>query len=292
MLINRQNLTALFTGYKQIFQEAFEGTPSQWSEVAMEVPSSTSQEVYPWLGASTQFREWVGDRVIQNLKTHDFSIKNKSWESTIAVNRDQIEDDQFGVYRPMIGQMGQDARRHPDLLVFAALKAGDAQLCYDGQYFFDTDHPVGSGTASNHGGGAGAGWYLLDTSRAIKPLIYQVRKPYNFQAFQDEADENVFKRREFVYGIDARSNVGYGLWQLAYFSKQALDATNYQAARVAMMERKNDMGMVLGIKPTVLLVPPSLEKSALELVQAERLANGADNVLRGTTRVVSCPWLV
>ena len=43
----------------------------------------------------------------------------------------------------------------PALLV----AAGFTSLCYDGQYFFDTDHPVGPNespaSVSNHGGGAG-----------------------------------------------------------------------------------------------------------------------------------------
>ena len=43
--------------------------------------------------------------------------------------------------------------------------------------------------------------------------------------------------------------------------------------------------------PNLLLVGPSNEKAALDVVQAERLANGADNVYRNTAKVVTCPWL-
>ncbi|WP_179949285.1 MULTISPECIES: Mu-like prophage major head subunit gpT family protein, partial [unclassified Burkholderia] len=93
MEINRANLRALFTGYNTVFQQAFDGAQSDWNKVAMPVPSTTSQEVYPWLGQTTRFREWIGDRVIQNLASHDFSIKNKPFENTVGVDREAIEDD-------------------------------------------------------------------------------------------------------------------------------------------------------------------------------------------------------
>lgn len=296
MQINRQNLQAMFTGYQTIFNSAFAGAQSQWDQVAMPVPSTHKAETYGWLGTTTRFREWAGDRVIQNLKLHDYTIKNKPYENTIGVDRDDVEDDSYGVYTPMIASMGADARMHPDELVFALLALGISQVCYDGQYFFDTDHPVtqadGSvASVSNYGGGAGTAWYLLDTSKPIKPLILQRRKDYKFVAMDQESDEAVFSRKEFRYGVDARCNVGFGLWQTGYASKQALDATAYGAARAAMMSMKGDNGKPLGVRPTLLVVPPSLEKIGLELLQAEKNAAGATNVYQNTAKLLVSPWL-
>lgn len=296
MLINRANLNAMFTGFKTIFNEAFAGAPSDWNQVAMEVPSSTSQETYAWLGSITRFREWVGDRVIQNLKTHDYTIKNKSWENTIGVDRDHIEDDTYGVYRPLIAQMGMDAKTHPDELVFGLLAAGFSTLAYDGQYFFDTDHPViqadGSvASVSNMQAGTNNPWFLIDATRIVKPVIFQKRKDYNFVAMDQETDEAVFMRKEFRYGVDARVNVGFSLWQLAFGSKAALDLVNYSAARAAMMAFKGDNGKPLGVRPTLLVCGPSNEKAALEVLQAERLGNGATNVYRNTAKLLVTPWL-
>jgi len=291
MIINKTNLAAAFTGFKTVFQQAFDAAPSLYGRVAIQVASTTRQETYGWLGRTTAFREWLGDRVIQGLKTHDYSIKNKAFENTVAVDRDDLEDDTYGVYSPLVAQLGYDAKVHPDLLVFGLLEAGFATPCYDGQYFFDTDHPVAGASVSNYQDGVAAAWYLLDTRRALKPLIFQKRKDYKFVSLVNETDENVFMRKEYLYGVDARVNVGYGLWQLAYASKAALDATNYAAARAAMMSFKGDNGVALGVRPDLLLVPPSLEKAALEVVQAERLASGATNVMRGTTEALVCPYL-
>ncbi len=296
MLINRANLNDMFRGFQTIFQGAYTQAASQYMQVAMTVPSSTSEEKYAWLGTMPRFREWLGDRQLQSLKTWDYTVKNKDFENTVEVARNDIADDRLGIYTPMIQMLGQEARTHPDELVFGALAAGFTSLCYDGQYFFDTDHPVenadGSvGTVSNFGGGAGTAWYLLDTSRPIKPIIFQRRQDYQLVAMDSMSDEDVFMRKTFRYGVDARVNVGYGLWQMAYASKQALDITNYAAARAAMSSFKGDKGKPLAMRGTLLVYPPSLEKAALEVLQATRLANGADNVMAGTAQGLMVPWL-
>lgn len=296
MLVNRANVTGLYTGFKTTFNGAFTGVTPVWNRVAMDVPSTASKETYAWLGQLPGFREWIGDRVIQNLKQHDYTIKNRKFESTIGVSRDEIEDDEYGVYSPLVSEMGRLSAVHPDELVFGLLQTGFTGLCYDGQYFFDTDHPVTladgtAGTWSNHGGGAGTPWYLLDTARAVKPLIRQKRRDYNFRSMTDLNDEKVFMRDEFVFGVDGRSNAGFGLPHLAYGSKQALDIANYAAARTAMMGLKGDNGRPLGIMPNLLVVPPSLEKAGLEVLKAQRNAAGADNVYAGTAELLVVPWL-
>ncbi|GAB7078760.1 Mu-like prophage major head subunit gpT family protein [Megalodesulfovibrio paquesii] len=296
MLINRQNLSALTTGFKVIFNNAFAGAPSDYEKIAMTVPSSTAQEVYPWLGNLTSFRKWVGDRVVQNFKEHKMTIVNEPFENTIGVKRTEIEDDQYGVYNPLFQQLGYDAKTHPDELVWGLLKQGFETPCYDGQYFFDTDHPVirkdGSvASASNYGGGSGTPWYLFDLRRPIKPIIFQKRKDYTFVSLTKEDDENVFMRGEYLYGVDARVNVGFGLWQVAYASRQPLTAENYAAGRAAMQNLQGDMEKPLGLAPNLLVVPPSLEGDAREVLLNERTAAGATNTWRNTAELMVTPWL-
>ena len=176
------------------------------------------------------------------------------------------------------------------------LAAGFSTLCYDGQYFFDTDHPVldANGneiSVANTDGGAGTAWFLIDDSRALKPIIYQDRKTFDFVAMDSPDDENVFKRKEFVYGVDGRNNVGFGFWQFAWGSKQTLNKANYRIAREAMMAMKGDYGRPLGVMPRLLVVPPSLDGDALEILNAERDAGGATNVYRNTAEQLTVPWL-
>lgn len=46
-------------------------------------------------------REWIGEREVQALAAYDYLIKNKKFEMTIGVPRDDIEDDKYGVYTPL-----------------------------------------------------------------------------------------------------------------------------------------------------------------------------------------------
>lgn len=292
MIINQTALQGIYKSFNTIFREALAtAAPSQWPLVAMQVPSETREESYDWLGDLPMMREWLGDRLVKDLSAFHYSIVNKDFEATIEVDRNDIEDDRIGIHRPRIQQLADSALRHPDLLVFALLKAGFTTTCYDGQYFFDTDHPVKGASVSNFGGGSGAAWYLMDLSRPIKPIILQIRKRPELVAMDRPTDEQVFMRKKYRYGVDDRKNVGFGLWQLAFASKEALDATNYAAARAAMMGFKNEEDVPLGIVPTHLVVPPTLESAGRSVVKVQNDAAGAGNPWFGTAELVVVPWL-
>jgi phage major head subunit gpT-like protein len=291
MIINQTSLQAIYKSFSTIFNEAFSGVQTMYQRVAMIVPSSVREETYAWLGAFPKMREWIGERHVKDLGLHSYSIKNKDWEATIEVDRNDVEDDSIGVYRPMISELGHSAAQHPDELVFDLLSKGFTTTCFNGQYFFDTDHPVGSSTVSNYGGGAGTAWYMLDTSKAVKPLIFQSRRDVQFVSKDRPDDESVFMRKKYIYGVDRRDNAGFGLWQLAYASKDTLNETNYSAAREAMMGFKDEEGKPLGIRPNLLVVPPSLEGEARSILQKELTGGGDTNIWKGTADLLVVPWL-
>ena len=66
--------------------------------------------------------------------------------------------------------------------------------------------------------GHDSAWYLLCTTRPIRPLIWQQRKKAKFVSLTAETDNNVFMRKTFIYGADYRGNAGFGFWQMAYGS--------------------------------------------------------------------------
>jgi len=291
MIINQAALSGIYKAFSTIFNQALEAAASQVDLVAMRVPSTSRSVDYKWLGNFPMMREWLGDRVIKDLSGFHYEVLNKPFESTIEVDRDDIEDDQIGVYTPMIQGLAQSAKVHPDILAFALLKLGFSTPCFDGQYFFDTDHEVKGVSVANSAGGSGTGWYLMDLSRPIKPIILQIRKVPEFVAMDKPDDENAFMRKKYRYGVDDRKNVGFGLWQLAYGSKQTLDTTAYAAARAAMMSFTNDEGTPLGIKPTHLVVPPTLESAGRTVLEAEKTSSGGSNVWYHTAQLVVVPWL-
>lgn len=296
MLINLGNLEALRTGFKTSFQGGLGQAPSQYAQIATVVPASQKKQDYGWLGKIPNVREWVGPRAVQNLSASSYSITEKPWELTLGVDRDDIETDNLGMYTPLFAEMGRSTAAQPDMLSFGLLKDGFATDCYDGQFYFDTDHPVldatgAPTTVANTDGGAGTPWYLIDGTRALKPIIFQKRKDFEFVARDRVTDENVFDLREFRYGADARFNVGFGFWQFAWGSKQTLDAAHYATARAALTGMKGDYGRPLGLMPNLLVVPPSLEGAARAIVKSALVNGGETNPWAGTAEVLVSPWL-
>jgi len=287
-------VSALFTGFKREFQGGLDGVETQFTKIASVIKSTSKSNTYGWLGKFPSLTKWVGDRQIKSMQAHGYQIVNEDYESTVGVDKNDIEDDELGIYSPLFQEMGNAAAIHPDELVFQLLADGFATLCYDGQNFFDEEHPVapdvdGTGTAvltanmivdAGYVSGGGAPWFILDTSRAIKPLIYQDRKQPSLIAMTKNDDEAVFMSREFRYGVDKRCAVGFGFWQMAFAMKKTLNADSLWEAIQAMRALKGDGGKKLGIKPTILVVPTSLEKVATRLLERELDANSS-NELKG-----------
>lgn len=297
MLLTPQSLRSLQQGFNAAFQRGIEAVQASYSLIAMTVSSQTDAENYGWMKDLPGVREWVGPRVIHNLEATGASLANRSWEHTIGVNRDHVEDDRLGLYALKFSQQGEIVARHPDDLVWGLLRKGFTVAGFDGQPFFDADHAGfdrdgKEASWSNAQAGSGAPWFLMDLSRAyMKPLIFQSRKTPEFIHKTRADDDNVFFENQLVFGASARYNAGFGFHQLAFGSKAALDASNYQAGRVALAQQFRPDGAPLAVRATHLVVGASNEAAALELLQAERNAAGATNVYRGTTQLVVSPHL-
>ena len=188
-----------------------------------------------------------------------------------------------------------------DQLVFGLLKNAHATPCYDGQNFFDEEHPVyentdGTGAVTSvsnmdvPAADPGPAWFLLDTTRAIKPLIFQERtKPEITSKTDPNNSDHVFNHDAYVHGVRYRCNAGFGFWQMAYASQQPLTGDNYGKARAAMQGFTADGGRPMKIKPTLLVVPPQLEAQARKLLVKDE--NGG-NEWAGTAELFVCDELV
>lgn len=234
MILTPSSLSGLTVGYRKNFNAGLMKVPDQWSRIAMEVPSTTASTSHPFLGDAPVMREWIGPRTVKNLAAFDYTLVNKKYESTVSVKVEDIEDDQWGLYSSKFEALGDAAGRLPEELVWAALVQGGAELCYDGQYFFDTDHPVDPNDAA-----AGTQANLITSS--------------------------------------------------------ALTEATYATARKTMLLFKSDNGTPLSVNPRLLVVPPSLEKTARQIVEADNISVGSgstqSNVYKGTAEVLVVPRL-
>jgi len=145
------NLILLEKGLRADFMKAYMSGESSndLDNIIMKTSSSSNQERYAWLGNVPRMTLWSDERQLKGLSDYNYIIPNYSYEATLKVNKDSLDDDQLGAIKIRIADLAKKARNFPRKLAFDAIVAGESALCYDGQFFFDTDHPVGSITASN-----------------------------------------------------------------------------------------------------------------------------------------------
>ena len=294
-VITPEILASLQRGFKTSFQKGFAGYTAMYATLATVINSTASEETYGWLGDIPKLREWIGDRHVKALSAKGYTIRNRKFEGTVGVQRDDIEDDKLGLYAPRMEMLGQSAAQHPDEILFELINAAFASLCYDGQNFFDTDHPVGKPGAevsvSNMQAGAGEKWLLVDFSRPLKPFIFQKRRDYAFTTKEDgKTSDHVFMRDEYLYSVDARVAAGFGFWQMAFGSKAELNAANLRAAFTAMKEFTDDEGRPLGIRPTHLIVGNGNFFKAKDILESEQIDN-ATNTNRNLVKLIEAPLL-
>lgn len=283
-------------GFQTAFQNTLKGATSLYPKIATEVPSTTREEDYGWLNDLPGVREWIGDRHVHQLTASGYTVKNRDWEITVGVDRNDIEDDNLGLYGTKAAVMADSTQRHYDELVFALLAAGFSSTCYDGQYFFDTDHPITDAagaetTFANTDGGSGNAWFIAATGSPLLPIILQKRRDYQFVSKDSPNDDGVFWQKKFYYGADARYAVGYGLPQLCWGSKQTLDATHFNTGYDALYAMPRDGGGKIAPSKFVLFVGPSNRAAAEAVVGAQFLAGGATNVNYQKAELVVVPWL-
>lgn len=265
-------------------------------KVATLVKSSTAKVEYSWLGKFPRIREWVGDRILNQLKAHTYTITNKSYENTVTIDRDEMEDDTVGLFAPIFQEMGQEVADFPSELVFSLLRRGQSELCYDGQFFFDVDHPVTDAAGqvqlvSNWQGGTGDLWVVAATSRALKPIILQVRRPFENVMLDRPDDPNVFMRKEYIYGCDGRMNVGFGFWQFAIGSRLPLTPDNFKAAVASLENMVGDGGRPLGLKPDLLITTPSNRSAGQQLLETMLGDGGKSNEWYKFCELAVTPWM-
>lgn len=218
MDITPNNIRSIGRTYSAAFQAAQRETEVWYPKLATVVPSMGAENVYAWMASLPKMREWVGPRVIKNVSAHEHTIRNKKWEDTVSVPAEAIEDDTFGIYGPIATELGRQAKLYPQDIIAQLMLDGEASLCYDGQNFFDTDHPANEAVAA--------------------------------------------------------SGTQRNYWSTGL----ALTDANLQTVLKTMRGYTDETGRPMGVRPKTLIVPPSLEITALTIVKAALLTNGGTNL--------------
>ena len=112
--------------------------------------SDQASEEYAWLTNTPAMREWVGGRNAKGFTENSLTIENKHYEATLDVLLKDLRRDKIGALQMRINELARRSGTHWASLLSTLIANGAATTCYDGQYFFDTDHSEGdSGDQSN-----------------------------------------------------------------------------------------------------------------------------------------------
>jgi len=304
MIVSNANLNTLRTAYRHEFNTRLKELDADpiWKKLGTLIKSSTASNTYGFLGAFPHIREWVGDRQFGKIREGAYEIVNQLWEATLPVRRADIEDDNLGLYRAMSREKADEFARFMNRQLANLISEGFVKLCFDGQPFFNGSHPVnekqdGTGDDKDVSNIVGTGeeggkvWALLSLDGSLKPFIVQQRSQPEFDEIADVVNEHVFMRDHWLFGIRYRGSWGYGLWQQAVGSKAPLTAASYEAARLRMQTFTRDGGDPLGIAPTHLVVDPTNEAAARQILNAELIGGGNSNPNFRTAELIVVPHL-
>jgi phage major head subunit gpT-like protein len=245
MEITNAQLQAFFTQLDLSQQRGYQKVQTYWQKYSMLSTSGSERKTYAWLAQLPSMKKWIGEKQLNNIAARSFEVTNEDFENTFGLDRNKIEDDDFGVYTQSAELQGQAIARWPDEQMTAKLIAGTTTTCYDGQFFFDTDHPVDLDDSSQ-------GTYA--NLRTTTPLTL----------------------------------------------------ANFASGKAAMRSFRGESGKPLQVKPTVLMVGPTLELAALQILKASTInqvtqnvagdqnvaASAVDNVYRGEVELVVNEYLV
>lgn len=299
-VITQAQLAAINTAMVARFNKGLAAKNEDWKKIAKLISSNGKSNTYAFLSQFPAFREWVGARLHKVANKTAFQVLNRKFENTLDVPVDEIEDDNWGMYADIAESHGQSVNDLMNDLVFGKVPLGFSEVCYDGQFFFDTDHPVypnedGTGvaaTVSNMQAGVGEPWVLLCTDRAPQPFYLQERIKAQFiPKVSAITSDSVFENDMVSYGGRWRGESVFGFWQLAFGSKADLTEANFDAAFKAMETVKGDGNRKLGVTPDLLICGPNNRKAAEQLLKAEKNAAGASNTNYNKVELVVTPWM-
>ena len=86
----------------------------------------------------------------QYARINSLTITNKHYENTLEIALTDLRRDKTGQLDARIAEFAGEGEAHWGKLVTDLIQNAASSVCYDGQYFFDTDHSEGSsGTQDN-----------------------------------------------------------------------------------------------------------------------------------------------
>lgn len=96
-MLRHSDVPKLMTaGLKTIFFTAAQTYTPMFTDLVTEVKSKKKSEIYGWLGSTPKLREWRDERAPKALIENGFTLINKDYETSISIDKNAMEDDEYG----------------------------------------------------------------------------------------------------------------------------------------------------------------------------------------------------
>jgi len=151
--INDKTLQDLEKMLNAKWTSAFTAAPqSQLNALATQYTSSTASNHYALMEALGGWSEWNGARQFKDVASQQFEVLNKDYEMSIKMPKNQLEDDQIGMYVDIVPNMVAGWFKKQQALIMGVLTGNP--IAYDGLALFGTTRTYGDSVISNRVTGA------------------------------------------------------------------------------------------------------------------------------------------
>lgn len=140
MIINAAALEEVFLGLKTTFMRSVDAAETSAIAVLMvDVPSTKSGERYPVGVLLATLQKVVDEVTVGNIGVWMQQVNNDPYAVIVEIKRDEIADDEFGIHRQTVAQLGDEAAMYPMVLAAEQLLAGFTTEWIDGNPVFYAD---------------------------------------------------------------------------------------------------------------------------------------------------------
>ncbi len=112
--------------------------------------SDQDSEDYAWLGQVPQMSQLIGSKKFTQLRQVPWTVVNEMYQSGLSIPEKHVLYDKTDQIDIRVSELAERTMSHWWKLVADLIVAGPSAACYDGQYFFDTDHSEGDSGAQDN----------------------------------------------------------------------------------------------------------------------------------------------
>lgn len=134
------------------------GAPAAWAmQFGDEIPTSAPIVTFPVSALGLKYQQSQGENRAKTLEEKSFDVKSQEYDEGIEAKLLDLFNNTFAYRKWQSGpsRLLLEEQNHVLRNVATLLEAGASTVCWDGEFFFDTDHPCNfadssKGTFSNY----------------------------------------------------------------------------------------------------------------------------------------------